>query len=358
MGLLDFLRNLLSPQRGSDESPALNHSDTRPKTADASPSQAEAPATPAVRIRRRRPLLPRQLGSPPTFRRLMAALRLSHVRVRRVMHSKAPYHTFTIAKHNGSLRDIAAPCRSLRHIQRRILRRIVEPLDTHLAVHGFRRGRCSLTGARRHVGKEAVLAMDLQDFFPSITSQRVYGLFRKLGWPPNLASVLTRLSTWQGRLPQGAPTSPALANLIARRMDRRLAGLARHRGIYYTRYADDLTFSGPADAVRSAIPAIRMIVKEEGFRPAEHKTRLMRCGRRQVVTGLVVNRQVSVPRDYRRRVRAALHGIRTGRTTFATPADRATTLRELEGHVQYIRSIRPEHGDPLAADLYAAETGQ
>ncbi|MBN2582800.1 MAG: RNA-directed DNA polymerase [Planctomycetes bacterium] len=342
MGFLDFLRDLFSPK--------------------SSPGEHPSSARPGERTRHKKgvrsaPLLPESLGARPTFHCLVGTLGLNHVRVRRVMHSPHAYHTFTIAKRGGKLREIAAPCRSLKHIQRRILHRIVEPLDRHAAVHGFRRRRCSLTGARRHVGKEAVLAMDLQDFFPSITSQRVYGLFRKLGWPQNLASALTRLTTWQGRLPQGAPTSPALANLIARRMDRRLAGLGRHRGIYYTRYADDLAFSGPAEVVRSAIPSIRTIIQEEGFRLAEHKTRLMRRGRRQVVTGLVVNEQVSVPRDYRRRVRAALHNLRTGRTTFAAVAERAAALRELEGHVQYIRSIRSEHAKHLEADLYAAADG-
>jgi len=283
----------------------------------------------------------------------MGRLRLNHVRVRRVMHSPHAYASFTIAKRDGSPREILAPCRSLKHIQRRILARIVAPLDTHDAAHGFRRGRGIATNAAPHANQEMVLSIDLADFFPSISAKRVYGLFRKLGWPQNLASMLTRLTTFRGCLPQGAPTSPALANLIARRLDQRLTGLARRRNLAYTRYADDLTLSGAAEQTRNAFPMIRRIIAEEGFLVNEKKVRLMRRGRRQTVTGLVVNDRLATPREYRRRVRAAIHRLAAGRGP-QSPAARRAALAECRGHVSFIRSILARHAEPLAAKLDAA----
>jgi retron-type reverse transcriptase len=338
MGLVDFLFNLFAAKPADSGGAARNAG-----TARAEPQSRRSSG--------REPFAADQAHG--SFSALMGQLQLRHARVRRVMHSPHAYHTFQIAKRDGQAREIHAPCKSLKHIQRRILRRLVEPHDRHEAVHGFRRRRGIASNAAPHVGREMVLSLDLANFFPTVSAKRVYGLWRALKWPQNLASMLTRLVTWQGVLPQGAPSSPALANLVARRLDCRLAGLARHRGLNYTRYADDLTFSGQAAPVRAAFPLIARIVEEEGFHLNKKKVRFMRRGRRQTVTGLVVNDQVSAPRDYRRTVRATLHAIATGKRTFATPAERAKALGELHGHVQFIRSIRPEQAKPLEESLAA-----
>jgi retron-type reverse transcriptase len=344
MGLLDFLRNIFSGSAG-EPGPAARGGARRRSSRNRQPTTS--PISPET--------LQGDAGPGRPFQKLMSRMGLRQTRVCRLMHSRNAYASFTIAKRDGAVRQILAPCRSLKHIQRRILYRVLEPLDKHDAAHGFRRRRSILTNAAVHAGKELVLSVDLADFFPSISSKRVYGLLRALKWPQGLASVLTRLTTWQGTLPQGAPTSPALANLIARRLDRRLEGLARKRGLAYTRYADDLTFSGAAQQARQAFPMIKRIVEEEGFKLSEGKTRFMRRGRRQTVTGLVVNDQAGVPRRYRRQIRAALHNIQTGRLSFSSPAERSAVLQQLQGHVNFIRSIRPEHAAPLEAALAELE---
>jgi retron-type reverse transcriptase len=265
-------------------------------------------------------------------------------------HDPQPYRTHSIQKATGGTRTIHAPSAARKYVQRRILKRVLQPLDRSPPAHGFRTGRSTFTGARYHRRKPLVVRLDLQDFFPTITAPRVGGLFRALGIPGGEVHLLTRLCTHQGRLPQGAPTSPALANLICRRLDNRLLGLAWQQHFAYTRYADDLTFSGPM-RIRGCLPFIRRIIQEEGFVVAEAKTRLMRYGRRQEVTGLVVNRAVHVPRYRRRWLRAIVHNA--GRTGLAAqnhtnhPAFRAFLI----GNARYVQRTHPREGARLLAAI-------
>jgi retron-type reverse transcriptase len=192
--------------------------------------------------------------------------------------------------------------------------------------HGFQRGRSIATSAAKHVGRAVILSLDLKDFFPSVTFTRIRGLLIALGYGYRVATTLAVLTTEAERQPttikektylvatgqrycvQGAPTSPGLCNAIALRLDRRLAGLAGKLGYSYTRYADDLSFSGN-DFGR--LPALKRlatrIIEEEGFRLNEAKTRIMRRGRRQSVVGVTVNDVAGLSRQERRRLRAMIH---------------------------------------------------
>ncbi|NOZ21772.1 MAG: RNA-directed DNA polymerase [Planctomycetes bacterium] len=279
------------------------------------------------------------------------ALGLKPSRVAKLSFSpKKLYTTFTRPKPAGGERTIHAPVRSLKYVQRRILDRILNWVDLPDCVHGFRRYRSLATGAAEHVGKEMVLRMDIEDFFPSIHFGRVLGLFRSLQFSTKHAFILARLTTADGVLPQGAPTSPAIANAVCRRLDRRLMGAAQKQGISYTRYADDMTFSGPAEEVKRLVPFVRKVVGEEGFTVADKKVRLMRRGRRQIVTGVVVNDKLSVPRYYRRWLRATIHHLRT---RGATPDGlTAAQLRSsLLSHAHYIKMVNADQGNRLLADL-------
>jgi RNA-directed DNA polymerase len=167
------------------------------------------------------------------------------------------YHYRVLGKGSGAIRLIEAPKPTLKELQRRILAEILNKIPAHPASHGFLRGRSIKTYVGTHVGKRVVLKMDLQDFFPGITGARIQTVFRTMGYPESVADLLGGICTNAERgygelyrrlhLPQGAPTSPALANLCAYRVDCRLAGLARSAGAEYTRYADDLAFSGGED---------------------------------------------------------------------------------------------------------------
>lgn len=261
------------------------------------------------------------------------------------------YYTVSrIAKRHGGFREISAPEGRLAHVQRAVLDRLLAPVPLSDACHGFRREHSTSSNAAPHVGQEMVINLDLRDFFPTITSGRVAGLFRQLDLPGGTMgrAFLVDAVTFRGRLPQGAPTSPAIANLVCRRLDSRLAGLARCAGAGYTRYADDLTFSGPAE-IASLLPAARRIVDDEGFVVAKEKTRLMRRGSRQDVTGLTVNQQVSVPRAIRRRLRAAVHAVSHGRRPSWKGAP--LSMDQLRGHLAYLRSVHPAEADLLLAKI-------
>jgi hypothetical protein len=228
------------------------------------------------------------------------------------------YRCTVLTKACGGLRLIEAPKPRVREVQQRILTDILDAIPVHSAAHGFCRGRSIKTFVAPHVDQRVVLRMDLRDFFPAVSRARVQALFRTVGYPEPVADLIGGLCThatpldvlrrqdWDARslyrrphLPQGAPTSPAIANLCAYRVDCRLSGLARACGAEYTRYADDLAFSGGAEFERRVERFVRhvaAILLEEGFDVHHRKTRIMRQGVRQHLAGLVANRSVNVVR--------------------------------------------------------------
>ncbi len=226
------------------------------------------------------------------------------------------YARFTVPKSGGGVRPIDAPDATLKAVQRCILRRLLGRLKTHPAATGFVRGESIATNALRHAGKAVVVRMDIEGFFPSTDADRVTRYFRSIGWGHQPARLLTRLCTHEGGLPQGAPTSPALSNLVNYRLDARLAGLARRLRADYTRYADDITFSFARDdpkSIHRAILLTKYVVRQHGYRlHRRRKLHIRRRHQRQVVTGLVVNDGVRLPRETRRWLRAVEHRTATG----------------------------------------------
>ena len=248
-------------------------------------------------------------------------------RVSRISH----YKRFLTPKKTGGERLISAPMPRLKATQTKILTEILEKVELHDAAHGFCPERSILSNARPHVKPAILINMDIKDFFPSVHWKRVRGVFQGMGYSEQVAVLLALLCTepdtkeveldgerWyvaQGerRLPQGSPASPAITNIICRRMDARLAGLGKKLGFNYTRYADDLTFSTrDKDAdVKTLLGALKRLVREEGFEPHPEKTRVLRRGRRQEVTGLVVNETPKLPRKRLRQFRALLQQVET-----------------------------------------------
>ena len=262
------------------------------------------------------------------------------------------------AKASGDLRLIEAPKPRLKSFQRQILRSILASVPPHPDSFAFIAGRDCRQAAARHVGEEAVVSFDLKDFFNTIPSARVYGLFRCLGYPSGVAQSLTRLCTVKTpkrilaqmpssqrqvlripHLPQGAPTSPALANLLCFNLDRRLSGLARKLGAAYSRYADDLSFSGDRRMCRNLCKYVPQIVADEGFVLNEAKTRIMRSTGRQTVTGLVVNSHLNVPRQDFDRLKAVIH-------RGAWRHDRGIHA-QLLGQIGWVSQIHPAKGEKL-----------
>jgi RNA-directed DNA polymerase len=293
------------------------------------------------------------------------------------------YHYLVLVKTGGGIRLIESPKVRLKAIQRRILFAILDQIPAHPAVHGFVKGRSIQTFAAPHVGRRVVLRMDVENFFPAFSGARIQAFFRTAGYPEPVADLLGGLTAnavprsawrdvmkqpafglspqelWEVRamyarphLPQGAPTSPSLANLCAYRVDCRLSGLARSAGAIYTRYADDLAFSGGENfnhsAERIAARAAAILI-EEGFRVQYRKTRIMRQSVRQHLAGLVTNQRLNIRRADFDLLKAILtncirHGPE-GQNREAHPHFR----QHLDGRVGFIESIHPARGKRLRA---------
>jgi len=289
-------------------------------------------------------------------------------------HSEASqvshYVRFQVPKKSGGVRELAAPHRDLKRCQQWILANILSRVPAHPAAHGFVLGRSTVTNAQPHVRAAIVVNTDLEDFFPSITLFRVLGMFQNLGYSPSAATVLALLCTECPRrtallngtkyhvaigpraLPQGACTSPVISNLIARRLDSRLAGIATKLGWTYTRYADDATFSSKNaddDHIGYLLARIRHISSDEGFRVNEKKTRVLRRNAAQMVAGLVVNDRVNVDRATRRRLRAILHQAQHTGLATQNWIGHPNFDGYIEGLVAYLSMVRPDDRGCLKA---------
>jgi len=301
------------------------------------------------------------------------ALNLTIPRLRWLaFHSEAAtvthYVRFQVPKKGGGMRELAAPHLDLGAAQQWILMHILEKLPVHDAAHGFVPGRGTMSNAVPHVGRATVVNLDLKDFFPSITFPRVKGIFQELGFSPAAATILGLICTecprrvveYNGKklfvatgprgLPQGACTSPALSNLLARRLDSRLAGLAKKLGYNYTRYADDLTFSGDgAVAAKTGylLARVRHIVDGESLVVNEKKTRVQRPGRRQTVTGIVVNKRPNVPRKITKRLRAILHHAKKDGLSAQNREQRDNFEHWMDGMIAYVQMVNPDKGKRL-----------
>lgn len=281
------------------------------------------------------------------------------------------YVQFLVPKKSGGERTLSAPHRKLAAAQRRIFSNVLEKLPTHDAAHGFVKSRSILTNATPHLGKRVVVNCDLTDFFPSITVHRVIGFFKQIGYSPAVATILALLVTecprrrviYNGKtwhvatgprgLPQGACTSPAISNRIAKRLDSRLAGIAAKLGWTYTRYADDLTFSSDApDAkVGYLLARVRHIADDEGFAINEKKTRALKQAARQMVTGVVVNTAPAAPRKVRRQMRAMLHNAAKTGIDAQNRKRRPNFRGWLNGMIGYVAMLNPRHARPLREKL-------
>ncbi len=286
-----------------------------------------------------------------------------------------------MTKPSGGARLIESPKGLLRSLQRRVLHGILDHIPAHDSAHGFRAGRSIRSFALPHVNQAVVLRLDLREFFPSVSRMRVVPVFLAAGYPEKVAMLLASLCTnvvpsevldacpakgkpeifwWQRKrlagphLPQGAPTSPALANLCAFHLDCRLAGLAKACGAQYTRYADDLVFSGDEAFARQAgrfsIRAAAIIL-EEGFQVNMRKTKLMRRSVSQRAAGLVLNEGLNVSRAEFDQLKAVLHNCLKHGPQTQNRAGHADFRAHLEGRVAHVCQIAPARGAKLRAML-------
>ncbi len=231
--------------------------------------------------------------------------------------AESHYKTYPIPKVGGKSRLISQPSRELKAVQAWILRNILDKLSSSSCSKGFEIGTSILDNARPHIGSNYILTIDLEDFFPNVSASKVYGVFSSIGYNKELSILLTNLCTYSGGLPQGAPTSPKLANLVCAKLDARIQGYAGPRGIVYTRYADDMTFSAhTASKIRKVKHFIGTIISDEGFKINHKKTAICGTKRQKKVTGLILSESsVGIGRVKQREIRAKIHHLFTGKST-------------------------------------------
>ncbi|MBK8256332.1 MAG: RNA-directed DNA polymerase [Polyangiaceae bacterium] len=285
---------------------------------------------------------------------------------------KPHYRYFEIPKRSGGTRKIAAPQPELAKAQEWIFTHILQKLPTEDAAHGFIPNRSTVTCAAPHVGKDVVINLDVKDFFPTITFVRVRGVFQKLGYSPAVATIFALLCTEAPRVetsfegqtlwaavgpracPQGACTSPALSNQVARKLDRRFVGMSKKHGFVYTRYADDLTFSAPEGKraeIGMLMARVRHILAEEGFTLHPDKGRVQRRQHQQLVTGIVVNQKLGLDRKHIRRLRAILHAAQKTGLEAQNRENIPHFEAHIRGHLAYLHMVAPDKAAPLLQAL-------
>jgi len=218
------------------------------------------------------------------------------------------YRTFNIPKKNGDLREISEPLPNLKDIQKWILEEILYKCKVSKYAKAYIPRRSVKENARFHRNQKIVLTLDIKNFFGSIKYIKIYLFFRQLGYSVSLSTMLANLCCLDGSLPQGAPTSPALSNLVTYRIDQRIGGFALNNNIRYTRYSDDMTFSGDFDEGR-VIQFVSKVVSDEGLTLNDKKTRVRYASQRQEVTGITVNNKLQASKEMRRKLRQELYYI-------------------------------------------------
>ncbi|WP_279151331.1 retron St85 family RNA-directed DNA polymerase [Photobacterium iliopiscarium] len=246
--------------------------------------------------------------------------------------AESHYKTYYIPKVSGKVRLIAQPSRELKAIQAWILRNILDKLSVSSCSKGFELGTSILDNAIPHIGSNFILTIDLKDFFPNVAASKVYGVFNSIGYNKELSTLLTNLCTYDGGLPQGAPTSPKLANLVCAKLDARIQGYAGSRGIVYTRYADDMTFS--ANTITKIIKTkqfIGTIISDEGFKINNNKTVVCGTKRQKKITGLILSENnVGIGRMKYREIRVKIHHLFI---------DKSSDYAHINGMLAYVYSV-------------------
>lgn len=256
------------------------------------------------------------------------------------------YRDFTIKKRSGGERIITSPYPALLEMQYWIYNNILKKQPLHSSAHGFVFKKSIITNSKLHAGENHLLKMDLKDFFPSIKLNRIIYIFKQLGYPNNISFFLASICCYDERLPQGAPTSPVLSNIVAIKLDKRLISLSKKYNLKYTRYADDLTFSGPSIPAKF-IEYVNDIIQSEGFETNTNKTRLYKNRSKRIVTGISVSESViKIPRSYKRDLKLELNYIKKyGLNSHVTKKKirKSNYLYSIIGKVNFWLSVEPNN---------------
>ncbi len=246
------------------------------------------------------------------------------------------YKKFPIKKKSGGTRTICQPSKNLKGLQAWILVNILNKLKVSDSCKGFEKGSSIADNARAHINANCMLTIDLSDFFDNVTDIKVYNVFKSIGYNSLISTMLTNICTCDSSLPQGSPCSPKLANLITWKLDKRIQGFVGKRGITYTRYADDLSFSGlhPSNTIQ-ILPVVKKIIEDEGFSINEKKTRVAGASRAKRITGLIVsNNRYGIGKVKYRILRSKIFHL-----TKPKEQKNIVLLNEVNGWISYLKSV-------------------
>lgn len=273
------------------------------------------------------------------------------------------YHNTRLSKKSGGYRNLSVPDEVLKSIQKRIADVLLIHMPVSRYAKAYRFGSSTLHNAKHHVGKQVVLKLDILHFFDSIRYSTVKDkVFPEEIYAEPLRILLTMLCYHKDALPQGAPSSPSITNIILYEFDELVGQWCQERGIAYTRYCDDMTFScnfDPAEVVRF----VRLELKKMGFLLNEQKTRIQRPGQQQTVTGIVVNEKLSIPADYRRKLRQELYycrkfGIQEHLQKIALAIPKDAYRMQLLGKVNYVLQVNPNDKDMHKARTWLQQSNK
>lgn len=260
------------------------------------------------------------------------------------------YRKFYVKKRNGKQREINEPLPSLKEIQYWILENILYNIDVSRFAKAYIPGKTLVENLKFHKNQPLVLCVDVENFFASIKESKVVEIFLTMGYSVRVANTLAKLCCLKGEIPQGAPTSPQLSNIFMVGFDKIISSYCVKKNIRYTRYADDLTFSGDFNTneilalLKSELDELDLVFNEE-------KTKLMTKSMRQVVTGVVVNKKIQVPKEKRREIRRNIYYIRKfGLANHLMKIDckKSNYLKHLLGQVNYVLFINPQDKEALS----------
>ncbi len=292
-------------------------------------------------------LVPKNLPVIFETEHLSRLLGRTNIYLNSVVHSPVSYYRyFKLKKKKGGFREIAVPYPSLLECQYWIYYNILSNVKISYCAHGFAKKKSIITNAKIHVGQKELLKIDIKDFFPSITKHRVIAMFHSLGYPAGIAFNLGALCCLDDCLPQGAPTSPAISNIVTQLLDKRLFALAKKFDFKYTRYADDLAFSGESIPVKF-IDYVDSIIKEEGFNINAEKTKLYKNKGKRILTGVSIStNKLKAPKTYKRDLFQELHYIKQfGLNSHMSKRKIRNPyyLNSLIGKLNYVIAIEPDN---------------
>lgn len=267
-------------------------------------------------------------------------IHISKYTIYQLSHNSDKYYKiYEVPKKSGGVRIICQPNKKLKGLQSWILVNILNKIQVSQSCKGFRKGSSTLDNALPHIGANTILNLDLTNFFPTVTAKQVYNIFKTIGYNNLISTVFTNICTFEQRLPQGSPCSPMLANLSTWTLDLRIQGYVGKRGISYTRYADDLSFSGlnPTKVVK-IIPMIKTIIEDENFKVNRKKTRIAGAARAKTITGLVINENsVGIGKKQYKYLRSKIHHL-----TLPMEQKNMKLLYHVGGWLSYLNSVDKE----------------